>query len=92
MDNHIHLFINDNGKDISQIIISINISYANYFNRTYKKCGHIFQDRFKRELINDGSYLLEVSKYIHNNPVKAGIFKEPAEYKWSSNGFFAGFF
>lgn len=42
MDNHVHLIINDNGNDISLIIKSINISYASYFNRTYKRCGHLF--------------------------------------------------
>jgi putative transposase len=90
MDNHVHLLINDNGNDISQIIKSMNISYAYYFNRIYKRCGHLFQDRFKSERIDDDSYLLEVSRYIHNNPVKAGIVKVQSEYKWSSYGVFAG--
>lgn len=84
MDNHVHLLINDNGNDISKIIKSINISYVYYFNRTYRRCGHLFQDRFKSELIDSDRYLLEVSRYIHNNPVKAGVVKIPSEYKWSS--------
>ena len=67
MDNHYHLIIYDNGNDISQLMKSINTSYAIYFNRVYKRCGHLFQDRFRSELIEDDNYLLEVSRYIHNN-------------------------
>ncbi|MGE4283890.1 MAG: transposase [Clostridia bacterium] len=84
MDNHVHLLINDNGNDISKIVKSINISYAYYFNRRNKRVGHLFQDRFKSELIDNDSYLLAVSAYIHNNPVKARMVKMPGEYKWSS--------
>ncbi len=84
MDNHMHLLIDDNGNDISKIVKSINISYVYYFNHTYKRVGHLFQDRFKSEIIEDDKYLLSVSAYIHNNPVKAGIVKVPQEYKWSS--------
>jgi len=90
MDNHIHLIINDNGNDISKIIKSINISYAYYFNKMYQRCGHLFQDRFKSELIDNDSYLLEVSRYIHNNPVKAEMVNEPSDYKWSSYNIYLG--
>jgi REP element-mobilizing transposase RayT len=84
MTNHTHLLINDNGNDISKIIQSINISYVQYINRCYRRCGHLFQDRFKSEIVDNDSYLLQVSKYIHNNPVKAGLIREPRQYKWSS--------
>lgn len=84
MDNHIHLLINDNGNDISKIVKSMNISYAYYFNHIYNRVGHLFQDRFKSEIIDNEDYLLAVSAYIHNNPVKAGIVKTPEDYKWSS--------
>ena len=84
MDNHVHLLINDNGNDISKVIKSINISYAYYYNQINNRVGHLFQDRFKSEIIDDEQYLLQVSKYIHNNPVKAGMVRSPAEYNWSS--------
>ncbi|MDF2547695.1 MAG: hypothetical protein K0R93_2593 [Anaerosolibacter sp.] len=84
MDNHVHLLINDNGNDISKIMKSINVSYVLYFNRKYKRCGHFFQNRFRSELITDDTHLLEVSKYIHNNPVKASIVQRPEVYRWSS--------
>ena len=90
MDNHVHLLIDDNGNDISRLVKSINISYAYYFNRTYRRCGHLFQDRFRSELVDNDGYLLEVSRYIHNNPVRAGIVKEPPEYRWSSYNIYTG--
>ncbi|MGI6428442.1 MAG: REP-associated tyrosine transposase [Syntrophomonadaceae bacterium] len=84
MNNHVHLALYDNGTDISQIMRSINVSYASYFNRKYQRSGHLFQDRFKSELVEDDRYVMELSRYIHNNPVKAGLVKNPEEYKWSS--------
>ncbi len=90
MDNHVHLIINDNGNDISKIMKSINISYAYFYNRIHRRCGHLFQDRFRSEIIKDEVYFLQVSKYIHNNPVKAGIVKSAGEYKWSSYNLYTG--
>jgi len=90
MGNHVHLLIDDNGNDISKIIKSVNVSYAQYFNRKYQRCGHLFQDRFWSELVKDERYFLQVSRYIHNNPVRAGVAKEPAEYCWSSYNIYAG--
>lgn len=90
MDNHVHLLINDNGNDISKIVKSINISYAYYFNHAYKRIGHLFQDRFKSEVVGDDNYLLTVNSYIHNNPVKAGLVKYPYQYRWSSFNHYLG--
>jgi putative transposase len=90
MDNHVHLLIYDNGNDISKVITSINISYAYYYNKSNSRCGHVFQDRFKSELVDDERYLLQVSKYIHLNPVKAKMVGEVGEYKWSSYNYFIG--
>jgi putative transposase len=90
MDNHVHLLIYDNGNDISKIIKSINISYAYYFNHVHNRVGHLFQDRFKSQLIEKDDYLLAASAYIHNNPVKAGIVKTSEDYKWSSMNYFLG--
>ena len=90
MDNHIHLLLNDNGNDISKFMKSINVSYVSYFNRVYQRCGHLFQDRFKSELVKDDRYLLEVSRYIHNNPVKAKMVERPDEFEWSSYNIYSG--
>lgn len=90
MDNHIHLLINDNGNDISKLMKSVNVSYVSYFNRVYQRCGHLFQDRFKSEMVKDDRYLLEVSRYIHNNPVKAKIVEKPEDFRWSSYNIYSG--
>ena len=84
MNNHVHLVIDTNGSDISQLMKSLNVSYVMYFNRKYERCGHLFQDRFKSEIIDNDQYLLEVSRYIHLNPVRAKIVKNAADYPWSS--------
>jgi len=83
MDNHLHLIVKEQKETISQIIKIIAISYAYYFNNKYKRVGHLFQDRYKSETIEDEPYLLSVIRYIHNNPEKAGITKKE-KYKWSS--------
>lgn len=90
MDNHIHLLVGDNGNDISKLMQSINVSYALYFNRVHNRAGHLFQDRFRSELVEDDRYLLEVSRYIHNNPVRAGIVQKPEQYRWSSYAIYLG--
>ena len=90
MDNHVHLLINDNGNDISKLMKSINVSYVSYFNRVYKRFGHLFQDRFRSEIIDEDPYLFEVSRYIHNNPVKSGIVQKPEDYRWSSYNIYVG--
>lgn len=90
MNNHVHLILDDNGNDISQIMRSINTSYAVYFNKIYKRVGHLFQDRFKSEIVMDDRYLISLSAYIHNNPVRAGVVKQPEEYTWSSMNEYIG--
>jgi hypothetical protein len=63
------------------------VSYAYYFNKKYKRVGHVFQDRFRSECIDDEAYLLNVIRYVHNNPEKAEICKA-SEYQWSSLGIY----
>ncbi|MFW5991888.1 MAG: transposase [Halanaerobiaceae bacterium] len=84
MHNHFHLIIKENDENISKIMKAINVSYALYFNKCYDKVGHVFQGRYKSEPIEDRNYLLTAVRYVHNNPVKAKIVKEPEDYKWSS--------
>jgi hypothetical protein len=68
----------------------INWRYSKYFNAKYEKVGHLFQNRYHSELIEDEAYLLQTSKYIHLNPVKAGIVDQPIKYPWSSYGVYMG--
>jgi len=84
MDNHVHLLINEEEDNIGRIMKRINTSYAYYFNKKYSRIGHLFQDRYKSEAIENDNYLLAVIRYIHNNPVKAEIVKGQGAYKWSS--------
>lgn len=85
MDNHAHLIIDANGADISKIMHSINFSYAQYFNRTHHRHGHLFQDRFKSKIVKTTRYLLALSAYIHNNPtVIPGFDEHPEKYEFSS--------
>jgi REP element-mobilizing transposase RayT len=84
MDNHVHLLLKSDLDNLSKFIIKINTKYAMKYNYIYDRIGHVFQDRYKSEAIHDEIYLLNVVRYIHNNPVRAKIVKLPNEYKWSS--------
>ena len=84
MSNHVHLLIREHTDNISRIMSRIGSSYAWWYNRKYDRSGHVFQGRYGSECVEDNSYLLTVMRYIHNNPVKAGMVREPEEYKWSS--------
>lgn len=84
MDNHVHLLMKVNNDDLASIMKGIAVRYASFYNWKYKRVGHVFQDRFKSEAIEDERYLLAAVRYIHYNPIKAGITETVAGYKWSS--------
>lgn len=84
MNNHIHLLFKEGTEMVSNAIQRIGVSYAYWYNLKYERYGHLFQDRFKSESVEDDRYLLTVLRYIHNNPVKAGIVKKAGQYRWSS--------
>jgi len=83
MNNHAHIVAKELKESISKFMKRITTSYAFYFNAKYNRVGHVFQDRFKSEVIKNDSHLLSVIRYVHNNPEKAGIAKKE-EYPWSS--------
>jgi len=83
MDNHVHLVIYDKNEEISKMMQSIEISYVRYFNQKYERTGHLFQNRFFSKKVEDREYLKMLCRYIHQNPLKAGVAKTE-EYKWSS--------
>jgi hypothetical protein len=68
----------------------LNVSYVQYFNKKHGCCGHLFQGRFKSEIVDTDSYLLQASKYIHLNPVTAKMVRSPIDYPWSSYGIYLG--
>ena len=85
MGNHFHLLVKMNNQNSpSNFMKRIGIKYAYYFNHKYNRVGSLFQDRYKSECIEDDAYYLTVFRYIMRNPVKAGITKNPFDYKWSS--------
>ena len=83
MPNHIHLEIKDETQKLSQIIHSMATSYANYFNKKYQRVGHLFENRFQSKNVENSFYMLNLVRYIHQNPAKAGI-SEIDKYSWSS--------
>lgn len=91
MDNHGHFIIDANGADISKIMHSINLKYAQNFNIKHKRNGHLFQDRFRSKIIDSEGYLVTLSAYIHNNPLDKKRYREnPEKYRYSSLGVYLG--
>lgn len=84
MNNHIHLIVKSEFEALSSFSGKLNRKYALRYNATYNRTGHAFEDRFRSEPIDDDAYLLQATRYIHNNPVNAGIKADPIDYKWSS--------
>ncbi|MBI4745378.1 MAG: transposase [Deltaproteobacteria bacterium] len=84
MSNHFHLLLETPRGNLSEIMRHIVGAYTTYFNIKRKRAGHLFQGRYKSILIEGDEYATELSRYIHLNPVRAGIVALPEEYKWSS--------
>jgi putative transposase len=84
MENHVHIVVNGEITDLSAAIKKINIKYAAKFNKETDRIGHVFQDRYKSEVVLNEAHLLQVVRYVHNNPVKSKRIKNPEDYRWSS--------
>ena len=84
MGNHIHLVIQEDKEPIEQVMKRITTRFVYWYNIKYQRVGHLFQDRFKSEPVEDDAYLLAVIRYIHQNPIQAGLCKKIAEYRYSS--------
>lgn len=84
MDNHVHLLLREGEEELATTMKRVGVSFATFYNWKYQTTGHLFQDRFKSENVETRSYFLTVVRYIHQNPVKAGICSHVHEWKWSS--------
>ena len=84
MSNHVHLLVREGDEDISITMKRIGVSFVYYYNQKYGTCGHLFQDRFNSENIENDQYLLTVVRYIHQNPLKARMVKVVDDWRWSS--------
>jgi REP element-mobilizing transposase RayT len=88
MGNHYHLLMETPKANISQIMQNINTSYTVFINRKHRRSGHLFQGRFKGIIVDKDEYLVTLSRYIHLNPVRAGVVERPEDYRWTSYGAF----
>lgn len=84
MNNHVHLLLKEGKEDLGMAFRRIGASYVYWYNWKYSRRGHLFQDRYKSEAVETDEYFLTVLRYIHQNPIKAGITKEIQAYPWSS--------
>lgn len=85
MNNHVHLLVETKNADLYRGIHAFAFQYAQYFNKKYQRKGHLFQGRYKAIIVQHDGYLNRLVRYIHRNPVRAGIVRNPAEYLWSSH-------
>ena len=84
MGNHIHLLIKEEKEPLEQIFKRIGGKFVYWYNIKYQRVGHLFQDRFKSEPVEDDAYLFTVLRYIHQNPTKAKLCENVEDYKFSS--------
>ena len=84
MRNHVHLLMKVEEEGLDKILKRISVAFVYRFNLKYRRCGHLFQDRFRSEAVEDDGYFLTALRYILQNPVKAGICDSPEKYPYSS--------
>ncbi|MFY3790508.1 transposase [Ureibacillus sp. MALMAid1270] len=84
MDNHIHLLLKEGEEELSVAMKRICSSYVYWFNWKYGRFGHLFQERFKSENVENTVYFITVLRYIHQNPLKAGLVSNVFDSQWTS--------
>ena len=85
MPNHVHLVGQPKEtENLTKFMHGLSLSYAFYFNKRYKKVGHLWQERYISKIIAKDGYLVDCIQYIEHNPVRANIVKAAPEYNWSS--------
>ena len=86
LSNHVHLLFETPQGNLSKMMQALQTSYTVYFNQRHSRSGHVFEQRYKAMLVDKDNYLLQVSRYIHLNPVSAKLAGRPQDYRWSSYG------
>lgn len=84
MSNHIHLILRVKNPNLDKLVHSLHGPYAARFNRRHGLVGHTFASRYRSKLITEDVYLLNATRYIHRNPIRAGLVARPEDYPWSS--------
>jgi REP element-mobilizing transposase RayT len=90
MDNHVHLAVQVGEESLSKIMQNISFRYTRWVNRKQNRRGHLFQGRYKAILVDQDSYLLQLVRYIHLNPVRAKMVRQPGAYAWSGHRAYLG--
>jgi REP element-mobilizing transposase RayT len=90
MTNHIHIALQVGEIPLSRIMQNLSLRYTAWINRRRSRTGHVFQGRYKALLIDGESYLTELVRYIHLNPVRAGIVGHPVKFPWSGHRHYVG--
>ena len=85
MPNHFHLLLEVGRTPLSKAMQSLLYRYTRHFNQHYRKIGHLFQGRYRAILCDRDNYLMELIRYLHLNPVRAGLISDPSRYQWSSH-------
>ncbi len=88
MDNHFHLVVRRHQRPLGLLMQRLLTGYSGRFNRRHRRAGHLFQNRYKSILCDQNAYLLELVRYVHLNPVRAGMVAEPTSYSWSSHAMY----
>lgn len=84
MSNHVHLLIEPGEESLDMVFRRIGTRYAKWYNEKYQRIGHLFQDRFRSENVENDLYFMTVLRYILQNPMKAGMETRPGSWRWSS--------
>lgn len=84
MGNHVHLVVEDERDTLGYMMQNLLGSYARSYNRRRGRSGHVFEGTYRSEPIEDEAYLLQVVRYVHGNPVEAGLCQRMSQYFWSS--------
>ena len=90
MRNHIHLAMEVDSIPLSRIMQNVSQRYTKWINYTQSRTGHLFQGRYKALLIDADAYLLELVRYVHLNPVRAGAVADPEDYPWTGHNGYLG--
>ena len=90
MPNHVHLLIQEKAEGLAAVLRDVASRFARYYNDKYGNFGHLFQDRYKSEPVNDAGYFLILIRYIHQNPIAGGLCDNVESYEWSSWREFTG--
>jgi REP-associated tyrosine transposase len=90
MPNHYHLTLRTDEPTLSKAVHDLNGNYAQWWNKRHERVGHVFQGRFKEQIVQEQDYLVVLCRYVARNPVRGGLAMHPEEWKWSSYGMTVG--